>query len=131
MMPITETASSLDLHIDSMLPSRKVLPFRSKLQERRNKTRINERFPARIWGDDQVQTPLNMEGTLDNISATGLYLKACKSFDAGSEVRIIVQLFSGQTSGVTASVQGRILRSELHTDGKYGMAVAISRSRFI
>ena len=126
-----ETVTSLDLHLDEMLSDSESARFGSRTQDRRKKARINEPFLARIWKVDSGTLPFKMEAVLANISATGLYVKSLKAFDTGSEVRLLVQLFSGQTSGVTASIQGRILRSELHADGKYGLAVAISKSRFL
>jgi hypothetical protein len=116
-MQKTEPPTSLDLHLEGMRSDKETIPFRSAAQERREKTRIREAFPARICGIDPASQPFNINGVLDNISATGMYVRALKTVDSNSEVRVIVHLFSGQTSGVTADVQGRILRSELQPDG--------------
>src|SRR5712691_5058181 len=123
----TETKSTLDLHIDGLIASGESTDFGSRTQERRQKARIKEPFPARIWGVDSGDLPFNVDGVVDNMSSTGLYLKSPRAVDSGSEVRLIVHLLNGPTSGVTASVQGRILRSELQPDGRYGLAIAISR----
>ena len=130
-MEDTETITSLDLHFDELMPQGKIVHFGIRRQERRQKARIREPFPARIWGVGSGDLPFNMNGVLDNLSSSGLYLKALEQFDTGSEVKLLVHLFSGETSGVTASIRGRILRSELQPDGKYGLAIAISKSRFL
>jgi hypothetical protein len=129
-MQKTKPPTSLDLHLDGMRSDIETIPLRSVAQERREKTRIREAFPARICGIDPANQPLNINGVLDNISATGMYVRALKTVDTNSDVRVIVHLFRGQTSGVTADVRGRILRSELQAD-EYGLAIAISKSRFL
>jgi hypothetical protein len=90
-----------------------------------------EPFPARIWGIDSGDLPFNVDCILDNISSTGIYLKLARPVDVGSEVRLIVHLLSGPTTGSTASVQGKILRDELLADGRHGLAIAISKHRFL
>ena len=126
-----ESKSTLDLHIDELIADGETTNFGSRTQERRQKARISEPFPARIWGVDSGNLPFNADGVIDNMSSTGLYLKTPKAVGSGSEVKLIVHLLSGPTSGVTASMQGRVLRSELRTDGNYGLAVAISKHRFL
>jgi hypothetical protein len=131
MSPEAEIKTTLDLHIDSLIADGESTIFGSRTQERRQKARINEPFPARIWGIDSGDLPFNVDGVIDNMSSTGLYLKTPREVGNGSEVKLIVHMLSGPTSGVTASVHGRILRSELHADGKYGLAIAISKHRFL
>ena len=117
--------------IDELIAEGESTDFGSRTQERRQKARIKEPFPARIWGVDSGDLPFNLDSVIDNMSSTGLYLKAPREVETGSEVKLIVHLLSGPTSGVTASLQGRVLRSELQADGKYGLAVAISKHRFL
>lgn len=126
-----ETKSTLDLHIEELIADGETTNFGSRTQERRQKARISEPFPARIWGVDSGNLPFNADGVIDNMSSTGLYLKTTRAVGSGSEVKLIVHLLSGPTSGVTASVQGRVLRSELQADGKYGLAVEITKHRFL
>lgn len=130
-MPDVEPESSLDLHIDGLIADGESTNFGTRTQERRGKARISEPFPARIWGVDSGDLPFNVDCVIDNMSSTGLYVKAAKAVGSGSAVKLIVHMLSGPSSGVTASVQGRILRSELQTDGKYGLAIAISQHRFL
>jgi len=127
----TEIKSTLDLHIDGLIANGESTDFGSRTQERRHKARIKEPFPARIWGVDSGNLPFNVDGEVGNISSTGLYLNSPKAVNSGSEVRLIVHLLNGPTSGVTASIQGRVLRSESLADGKCGLAIEISKHRFL
>ena len=131
MIPKTEPESTLDLHIDELIANGESTDFGARTQERRQKARIKEAFPARVWGVDSGDLPFNVDGEVENISSTGVYLKAPKNVNVGSEVKLIVHFLSGPTSGVTASLQGRILRSESRDDGKHGLAIAISKHRFL
>ena len=126
-----ESKTSLDLHIDELIAEGETTNFGTRTQERRQKARISEPFPARIWGVDAGNLPFNVDGVIDNMSSTGLYLKTPKAVGNGSEVKLIVHLLSGPSTGVTASVQGRVLRSELQADGKYGLAIAITKHQFL
>ena len=123
--------NSLDLHIDELIAESEDVDFGARSQERRLKARINEPFPARIWGVDSDALPFNVPGVVDNISSSGVYLKTAQAVTVGSEVKLIVHFLSGPTSGVTASLQGRILRSESQGDGKHGLAIAINKHRFL
>jgi hypothetical protein len=127
-----QTESTLELRIDELLA---VTPTRAVPQahdfERRRKPRLKEPFPARVWGVDSGDLPFNVDCVIKNISSTGLYLSAPTLVDAGSEVRLVVHLLNGPSTGATASLQGRILRSETQADGKHGLAIAIEKHRFL
>jgi hypothetical protein len=126
-----ETKTTLDLHIDGLIADGESTNFGTRTQERRQKARISEPFPARIWGVDSGNLPFNLDGVIDNMSSTGLYIKTPRAVGNGKEVKLIVHLLSGPSTGVTASVQGRVLRSELQADGKYGLAIVISKHKFL
>src|SRR6266545_4147876 len=98
-----EPESSLDLCIDDLLAVNGE-NVGAQTFERRGKPRLKQPFPARVWGVDSGDLPFNVDCVLDNISSTGLYLRVPKLVDAGSEVRLIVHLLHGPTSGVTASL---------------------------
>ena len=124
-----ELPSTLDSQIDELIAGAK--EAKPLTPERRRKPRLSEPFPARIWGVDSGDLPFNVDCVLDNISSTGLYLRMPRLVTAGSDVRLIVHLLSGPTTGTTAALQGRVLRSELQSDGKHGLAITISRHRFL
>ena len=126
-----QSSSTLDLHLGELIAEGESHHDELKLSDRRGKPRLSEPFPARIWGVDSGDLPFNVDCVLDNISSTGLYLRMARPVDVGNEVRLIVHLLNGPTTGATASVQGRILRSELQADGKHGLAIAIEKHRFL
>jgi hypothetical protein len=126
-----QSESTLDLHIDGLIANGEATDFGSRALERRHKARIKEPFPARIWGVDSGDLPFNVDCVVDNIISTGLYLRVSKLVDAGSEVRLIVHLLHGPTSGVTASLQGRVVRTQSQADGRHGLAIAISKHKFL
>ncbi|HYJ89292.1 MAG TPA: PilZ domain-containing protein [Pyrinomonadaceae bacterium] len=129
MTQVDQPSSSLDLHLDGLIA--RAADGTPERIERRRKPRISEPFPARIWGVDSGDLPFNVDCVLDNISSTGLYLRMPRRVNAGSEVRLIVHLLSGPTTGVTAAIQGQILRTEVLADGKHGHAIAINKHRFL
>ena len=127
-----EAESTLGLHIDELIAvNDNSGKDGSQTFERRRKPRLTEPFPARVWGVDSGDLPFNVNCVLDNISSTGLYLRMPTLVEAGSEVRLIVQLLNGPNTGATAALQGYILRSELLADGKHGVAIAIENHRFL
>jgi hypothetical protein len=99
--------------------------------ERRAKPRVQEQFPARIWGLDSGELPFNFDCVIDNISSTGLYLRLPRQIPPGTVVRLIVHLLNGPTSGASARISGEILRDEPQLDGKHGIAVAIKGHKFL
>ena len=128
---LEDERSSLDLHIDELIADGEATDFGARTQERRQKARIREPFPVRIWGVDSGELPFNVDGVVENISSTGVYLMARRPVSVGSEVKLVVHFLSGPTSGVTASLQGSILRSEPRDGGQHGLAIAISSHRFL
>jgi hypothetical protein len=123
--------STLDVHINGLIADGGTTDFGKRTSERRRTARIRQSFPARIWGVDSGDLPFNVDGIVDNISSSGLYMRTPRLVDPGSEVRLIVHLLSGPTSGVTASVQGRIVRTDTQADGKHGLAITISKHKFL
>ncbi|HEX3280378.1 MAG TPA: PilZ domain-containing protein [Pyrinomonadaceae bacterium] len=128
---VDKEESTLDLHIDELIADGEATNFGVRTQERRKKARISEPFPARIWGIDSGELPFNVDGVLENISSTGVYLKTQRNVDVGSDVKLIVHLLSAPASGVTASLQGRVLRNEPQDDGRFGLAIVVDKHRFL
>jgi hypothetical protein len=54
-----------------------------------------------------------------------------RQMPTGGEVRVIVHLLSGPTTGASASIYGEILRDKPQPDGRHGIAVAIKRHKFL
>jgi len=127
-----ERESTLGLHIDELIAvNDEHAKGELKRFERRSKPRLNQPFPARVWGVDSGDLPFNVNCVLDNISSTGIYLRVPTLVDPGSEVRLIVQLLNRPNTGATAALQGCVVRSELQSDGRHGLAIAIEKHRFL
>ncbi|HKO96214.1 MAG TPA: PilZ domain-containing protein [Pyrinomonadaceae bacterium] len=124
-----ESLSTLDLQLDQLTPDCQAET--SAIQERRRKPRLSEPFPARMWGVDSGDLPFNVDCVLDNISSTGLYLRMPTQVTTGDEVRLIVHLVNGPTSGATAALNGKVLRTEVQPDGRHGLAIAITKHKFL
>src|SRR3989442_14633652 len=54
-------------------------------EERRQKPRIQEPFPAKVRGIDCMGDPFEVEAVLDNVSAGGLYMRMEPFQEAGRE----------------------------------------------
>jgi hypothetical protein len=99
--------------------------------ERRTKPRVSKPFPTTVSGIDKTGESFEFDCVLDNISSTGLYLRIPRQMPTGGDVRLVVHLLNGSTSGVSASIHGEILRDEPQPDRKHGSAVAIKGHKFL
>lgn len=125
----TEVPEGLEQPVEGFAKSEKI--WLSGDFERRAKPRVQEPFPAQIWGVDSEDMPINFQCVIDNISSTGVYLKTPCQMPTGAEVSLIVHLLSSRTSGASARIFGEILRDDPQPDGKHGIAVAIKGHRFL
>jgi hypothetical protein len=124
--------SAIDLPLDDLIKLSDARASTHSTQvERRRKPRVAEPFPATILGSDSVDLRGKANCTLDNISATGLYLRIAAVLEAGSPVRVVVHLWRSADTGATVALDGHVLRSELQADGKHGHAIQIQRHRFL
>lgn len=129
--PVKEVNDSLEQNVEQFAKRETVFHRASGGLERRAKPRMEEHFPARIWGADSGALPFIIDCVLDNISSTGLYMRVPHQMRKGCEVRVIVHLFTGPTAGDSACIYGEILRDEPQPDGRHGIAVAIKGHKFL
>lgn len=99
--------------------------------ERRSKPRSHEVLPARVWGVDSDDLPFSMDCHLDNISASGLYLRLPRSMKFSSSISLVVRLLSGHDEGIVAAIKGTVAREELKSDGHRGIGIRIVEHKFI
>jgi PilZ domain len=102
--------------------------------QRRTKTRIQEPFRVTASGVDRKGQEFLTDGVLDNLSASGLYLCISHDVEEGGKLLVVIQLSSGDTGQGAAprvAAHGKVLRSELKPDGRYGLAVEIKHHRFL
>ena len=97
--------------------------------ERRSTPRFFKSYPAMVQGINASGETFNAAGQLDNLSEGGLYLWLPKQrVEQGAKVSIIFWTSITHADDLSAphvEVQGRVLRTELHPGGMYGVAVAI------
>ena|SRR6266571_7043365 len=103
-------------------------------EERRFDPRVSQPFPARFWGLDTEGRPLKEDTVLDNFSAGGLYLRLTRRVESGVSVFVAARLSTGPAVGVPALrliARGVVVRTEMQTDGRCGVAVKFSRRRVL
>lgn len=99
--------------------------------ERRAKPRSCGPLPARVWGVDLEDQPFSFDCLLDNISASGLYLRMPWRMGFSSAISVVVRLLHGPLEGMSAAIKGIVIRDELESDGRRGVGVRIVEHRFI
>lgn len=119
----------LDLH----LPVAKTTFARERnvVFERRTKPRSNDRLPVRVWGVDIDDHPFSYECLLDNISASGVYLRIPRKMEFSSVLSLVVRLPNGPFEGMSAAIKGTVIRDEMDTDGHRGIGIRIIEHEFI
>lgn len=70
---------------------------------------------------------------LENFSAKGLYLCLAHAVEPGQRLFGVVRFSAEESdqSGPHVALRGVVLRTELQTDSKYGLAVLIKHHRFL
>jgi hypothetical protein len=100
------------------------------VEERRAKPRLNKPFPTKAWGTDAEGQLFEIDGSLGNISSTGLYLRLPRRLNSGAELSVVIQFVNGQ-SGPTALLCTQVLRAEPQPEGDHGFALAIKEHHFV
>jgi Tfp pilus assembly protein PilZ len=118
----------LDCHL--RLPNT-ALRTRPETVERRSKPRSNDVLPARVWGVDIDDQPFSYDCHLDNISASGLFLRLPRRMKFSSSISLVVRLLNGPIEGAVAAITGTVMREELKSDGHRGIGIRITEHKFI
>ena len=99
--------------------------------DRRAKPRISESFPAKMRGVAAGGQTLSESCVVDNMSATGLYARCQHAISLGTDLEVVVQLFVEGETGSTVETTGKAIRVERLRDGSHGVAMVISRHKFL
>lgn len=102
-------------------------------QERRTKPRVCRPFHARVRGVDALGS-FDIATVLDNLSATGLYMKLPRIVEKGAKLSITIRLSTSQADHAPAAqiaVNGVVVRTESLAGGWTGLGVEIMKRRFI
>ena len=118
--------------LDCHLPSTKSSSRRRRaVVERRAKPRSSQALPARVWGVDIDDQPFSLECHLDNMSASGLYLRMPRRMKFSSAISLVVRMLNGPLAGMSAAIKGTVIRDESEPDGHRGVGIRIVEHRFI
>jgi hypothetical protein len=103
------------------------------IPERRGKPRVVCNYPVIIDGYDVAGNKYNEQANLENLSASGLYMKAYRRVKNGSKLSVTV-LLTGETVGEDTpkiATKGIVVRTEPQIDGTCGIAVKFTNYRFL
>lgn len=121
-----------DYVLDSHFPLTESMFVRALVHsERRSKPRSGGPMPARVWGVDINDHPFSFDCELDNISASGLFLRLPRKMSFSSTISLVVRLLHGPFEGMSAAVKGTVIRNEHGPGGDTGIGVRILEHRFI
>jgi hypothetical protein len=118
----------LDFHLPT---GKSTFRPRRSLAERRTKPRSSDALPARVWGVDINDQPFSFDCLLDNMSASGLYLRMPRRMKFSATVSLVVRLPNGPVESKLAAIKGTVIRDEMEPDGHTGVAVRIVEHSFI
>jgi hypothetical protein len=102
-------------------------------KERRDKTRVYERFSAKVQGADAEGSPFEMDTVLENLSSSGLYMRMARKVQEGDNLSIQIKLppvSDVAAPGLRVAAQGEVLRVNCLNDD-YGVAVRFTRHRVL
>ena len=128
MYPEQRANYILDCHLPVAKP---VSRRRPEVVERRAKPRSSQALPARVWGVDIDDPPFSFDCHLDNMSASGLYLRMPRRMKFSSAISLVVRLLNGPFAGRSAAIKGTVIRDESNPDGHRGVGIRIIEHRFI
>jgi|SRR5688572_6876403 len=101
------------------------------VSERRAKPRSTNALPARVWGVDINDQPFSFDCNLDNMSASGVYLRLPRRLKFSSAISLVVRLLNGPLEGMSAAIKGTVIRDESWPNGHRGVGIRIIEHRFI
>src|ERR1051325_11896274 len=94
--------------LDGHLPiAESVFRTHRPTMERRAKPRSSDALPARVWGVDIDDQPFSFDCLLDNMSASGLYLRMPRRMKFSAVLSLVVRLPNGPVEGRLAAIKGR------------------------
>ena len=102
-------------------------------EERRLKLRLYGSFPATVRGVNDIGEAFEIDASLENIGAGGLYLRMAQKVSPGAKLFIVTRL-TRASRGVSAprlALRGIVLRVEPQPDGTCGVAAGVTSHRFL
>lgn len=105
-----------------------------RCHERRGKPRITCEFPAIVRGGDGEGPRFQTTGTVENLSASGMFLRVERTVERGARLFIVFRISPGAPdagAGPIIAVHGRALHSELTEDRQCRVVVRLQHYRFL
>jgi len=102
--------------------------------ERRNKPRIQVAFPALVRGNDAGGSRFQEDALVDNMSASGVYLRLKRAVAPGSLLFVTLRFSNRppqQTVAPCLAIRAQVLRVEYCQDGTCGLALKFQNYRFL
>lgn len=102
--------------------------------ERRGKPRLMCALPAIVRGTDSNGTKFQTAGTVENLSATGLFLRLERPVEQGCRLCVIFCFAAAapnEGTGPNIAVHGIVLRSELAENSNCRAAIQLQHYRFL
>jgi len=108
----------------------------SVISERRTKARLWCSYPAKVSGRDSSGKEFEETTTLDNLSASGVLLHLRTEIKPEANLSVVFRASKtaplvGDGKGPLIAIEGRVIRTEKHLDGLFGVAVKIHTHRFL
>jgi hypothetical protein len=103
-------------------------------QDRRRHVRLYEAFPVYIRGIDTAYQAFESRTVLDNLSASGFFVRLPQCPGQGARVFAVVEFASGnvtQPHKLRIAVRARVVRIECWSDGQWGVGVVFTSHRFL
>jgi len=107
---------------------------RMQTAERRNTPRIYGSFPVRVRGRDSRGVRFEVDSVIDNLSATGLYVRIPKLVARGAHLFVVFRISGADSRHVPAvRIAARLLvtRAEPQPDEATGVGGVFLRMRFL
>ena len=102
--------------------------------ERRQHLRLYEPFSVLVRGVDACGEAVENATVLDDFSAGGLYVRLRWRVEPGARLFAVVRIapaIDSTVSGPRVAVRCRVIRVELHLEGRWGVGVQFTRHRFL
>ena len=102
-------------------------------RDRRINGRVVIPYPARFFGVDIDGRFFKETTHVENISACGVYMRLKKGVRLMSRVGVAVRLSYGPTTepALRLATRGIVVRTEVLTDGTFGVAIEFLRRRML
>lgn len=100
--------------------------------ERRRDQRLHIPLHVKVCGNNSAQQAFEIEGVVDNISRSGLYVKAQEPLEVGTKLLIFMRPLSVKDENDSTPfgiMRGEVRRVEYEADGLTGLGIAINHRR--